>query len=84
MTDRQANTEVYERKHAEALAKIRTAFAAAGAADDTEDLKADLAKANAENASLNEELEALKAQRSRDVSELDTLIAQLKPLIGEA
>jgi len=37
----------------------------------------------AENAALKSELVALKAQRRKDVVELDTLLAKLKPLLEE-
>ena len=36
-----------------------------------------------ENLSLQNELQDMKAQRDRDLAELDSLVAQLKPLIGE-
>ncbi|MEM9431866.1 MAG: hypothetical protein AAGA32_20665 [Pseudomonadota bacterium] len=37
-----------------------------------------------ENARLTEALAKLEAERARDVAEIDTLIAQLKPLVEEA
>ncbi|MEM6466177.1 MAG: hypothetical protein AAF679_06695 [Pseudomonadota bacterium] len=56
-----------------ALAKIRQA--PSGPASD-----GDLA---AQNAELSASLDKLRAERSRDVAELDDLLAKLKPLIEE-
>lgn len=36
------------------------------------------------NQSLNEQFEDLKRKRDRDIAELDALVDELKPLIGEA
>ena len=36
------------------------------------------------NTSLSEQLEDLRAQRERDIAELDALVDELKPLIGDA
>ncbi len=38
----------------------------------------------AENTALKAELAALKTQRKKDVAELDTLLAKLKPMLEEA
>lgn len=35
-------------------------------------------------AALNQKLEAVEARRAKDIEELDTLVEQLKPLVGEA
>ena len=42
-----------------------------------------VAKLEAENAALLDELERLRDKRDKDVAALDELIAQLKPLIEE-
>ncbi len=39
---------------------------------------------NRANISLSEQLDDLKAQRDRDIAELDALVDELKPLIGDA
>jgi len=84
MDETQEKTENFEQRHSDALAKIRAAFETVAKDDETQELRANLEQVRIVNATLSQELEALKAQRNRDVSELDTLIEQLKPLIGEA
>ena len=83
MSDDTGNTTTYEQRHKAALEAIRAV--ALAPKDDTElrEAQARLSEANQANSELRSELETLKAQRSRDVAELDALIAQLKPLIGE-
>ena len=44
---------------------------------------ADASALEDENRKLNAELEALRNQRAEDLAELDELLAQLKPLLGE-
>jgi len=63
-----------------ALDRIRSGIAAAGAVPKDGALQA----LSEENASLQGQLSELKTQRDNDLAELDGLVAQLKPLIGEA
>lgn len=87
MDDIQDNKEGLELRLLGALDKIRTSFTEVNKQqnqDAQNDLRAELEAALEANAGLKAELETLRAQRNRDVAELDTLIAQLKPLIGEA
>jgi hypothetical protein len=58
-----------EDRISKALARIRAAFEA-----DTE----------LEATALSSELAALKEERARDAADLNALISELKPLIGEA
>lgn len=60
-----------------ALSNKQTAGPAAG--DET----VRIAALEAQNTALTGSLEKLKKQRGRDMAELDTLIARLKPLVEE-
>lgn len=62
-----------------AVAKIEDAFRNARRGEPDNDVSV-LA---AENASMQNELERLRAQRNEDVAQLDSLIAQLTPLVDE-
>ncbi|MEO0386478.1 MAG: hypothetical protein AAF281_02970 [Pseudomonadota bacterium] len=66
-----------------ATARIVAALTALSERRDTAAGDADVAALKAENADLAGALEALRAERARDVAEIDTLIAQLKPLVEE-
>lgn len=72
---------------AEALGRLRAALQAqdalTAAAPGEAELRARIAKLEAENAALADELDRLRAKRDKDVAALDDLIAQLKPLIEE-
>lgn len=83
MTENTVDTDVYEERHAAALAKIGAALSSAGNTEADEALSAELATLRQEKAELKAELDGLQAQRSKDMAELDDLITQLKPLIGE-
>lgn len=84
MTDSNLESGTYEERHRAALDRIKASFAGNVGVSELEEAQAALARAGRENADLQSELDALKAQRIQDLAELDTLIAQLKPLIGDA
>lgn len=44
----------------------------------------DLARLQAENSALSEQVSVLTRKRDEDLAQLDTLLAQLRPLIEEA
>ena len=48
------------------------------------DALARIAELEAENRDLSDSLDALNAERAKDLAQLDTLIAQLRPLVEEA
>jgi len=76
-----------EAQLAEALDRLRAAFAAREAASvpqpDQQALIDRIAALESENAELADELDRLRVKRDKDVAALDDLIAQLKPLIEE-
>jgi len=75
-----------EIQFARALDRLRNAMAARGGAPapDAGPLEAKLTSLEADKARLLEELVAVRTKRDKDISALDDLISQLKPLIEEA
>ncbi len=75
-----------ETQFAKALDRLRAALAqrsaAGGTADDTA-LDQRVASLEADKSRLLQELVAVRAKRDKDISALDDLISQLKPLIEE-
>lgn len=84
MSENHDVTEVYERRHEAALARISSALSATPSTDRTAELEGQLAEISREKAALEAELTGLRDLRNKDMAELDDLISQLKPLIGEA
>jgi len=84
MTENTVDTDAYEQRHAAALAKIGAALSQVGDTGAQDELSAQVASLSQDKANLKAELDGLQAQRSKDMAELDDLIAQLKPLLGEA
>lgn len=64
-----------------AMERIRTAMDRDGEASA---MFQQLGKLGKENAELKTALGELKTRRETDIAELDTLVSQLKPLIGDA
>ncbi|MEM9012933.1 MAG: hypothetical protein AAGE18_17045 [Pseudomonadota bacterium] len=75
---RGAATQLAEHETAEAPASA----ASGQAAGDDSQTRA-MRKLRRANTNLQAELEALREKQARDAAELDALIAELKPLIGE-
>ncbi|MFQ5622793.1 MAG: hypothetical protein ACE5FS_05285 [Paracoccaceae bacterium] len=73
-----------EERLALALTRIRDAAASGQDNKDAEALAAQLDRSRAKSEALARELSELKSLRRREADELDKLIAQLSPLLGEA
>lgn len=79
-------SDVFERIDA-AMTRIRAATsddASVDLEDQSVPLFRKVTRLSHANKSLNEQLADLKVQRERDIAELDALVDELKPLIGDA